>query len=155
MPGLWLLSLAGTLVYCGQWWVIVVWYLGTAMVFWPIFRLRVWTEHVGTDDAHRIHAPWYIRWWLLPHNTWHHYEHHHFPQVPCWNLPRLRALIGDTPAIVPLSAVLRALEQAPQTRSGVPLRRTDADAMGPDVLRIPSGASMPAESVEPQQAKAA
>jgi fatty acid desaturase len=157
MPGLWLLCLAGTLIYCGQWWVIVVWYLGTAMVFWPIFRLRVWTEHVGTDDAHRIHAPWYIRWWLLPHNTWHHFEHHHFPQVPCWNLPRLRALIGDTPKIVPLSAVIRALEQAPRTLSGAPLRRTDADAIdsGPDVLRIPTGATMAAQPVEPQRAKAA
>jgi hypothetical protein len=95
--------------------------------------------------------------WLLPHNTWHHYEHHHFPQVPCWNLPRLRALIGDTPEIVPLSAVVRALEQAPQTRSGAPLRRTDADAIESesDILRISDGATMPAQSVEPQRAKAA
>jgi fatty acid desaturase len=121
LPNLWLLSVAGTLLYCGQWRVIVIWYLGTAMVFWPIFRLRVWTEHVGTDESHRIHAPWYLRLWLLPHNTWCHYEHHHFPQVPCWNLRRVRKLMGDTPAVVPLTAVIHALEHAPRTISGVPM----------------------------------
>ena len=125
MPNVWLLCAAGTLIWFGQWWVIIVWYLGTAMVFWPIFRLRVWTEHVGTDDAHRIRAPWYLRFWLVPHNTWCHYEHHHHPQVPCWHLPRIRELMGDSPAIVPLSAVIRAFENAPRISSGVPTPARD------------------------------
>lgn len=145
MPSTWLVCLAGTLVYFGQWSAIVVWYLGTAMVFWPVFRLRVWTEHVGTDDAHRIHAPWYIRFWLLPHNTWHHWEHHHYPQVPCWNLPRLRALIGAAPAIVPLSAVIQAVEQAPRTRSGAPapVRAAAAGERDPDVLQLTPAPAAP------------
>ena len=123
-PNLWMLAAVGMLLYFGQWWVIVVWYLGTAMVFWPIFRLRLWSEHVGTDDAHRIHAPWYTRLWMLPHNTWCHYEHHRFPQVPCWNLVRLRKLMGPSPKVIPLTEILVAIESAPPTKSGAPFGST-------------------------------
>lgn len=126
LPNLWLLGAAGTLLWFGQWWVILVWYLGTAMVFWPIFRLRVWTEHVGTAESHRIRAPWYIRFSVLPHNTWCHYEHHYYPQVPCWHLPRIRELMGDSPAIVPLWSVLDAFESAPPVSSGAKMPTASA-----------------------------
>ena len=118
LPNLWLLTAAGLLLWFGQWWVIIVWYLGTAMVFWPTFRLRVWSEHVGTDEAHRISAPWYLRLWVVPHNTWCHYEHHHYPQVPCWNLPRVRELMGDSPPVVPFSSIFERIENAPPVKSG-------------------------------------
>jgi fatty acid desaturase len=118
MPNLWLLAAAGSLIYFGQWWVIVVWYLGTAMVFWPIFRLRVWTEHVGTHEAHRIHAPWYMRLWLLSHNTECHYEHHLYPQVPCWHLQTVRKLLGNDPPVIPLWSLLEIWEGAPRVESG-------------------------------------
>jgi hypothetical protein len=121
LPNFWLIGAAGTLVYFGQWWVIIVWYLGTAMVFWPTFRLRIWTEHVGTDEAHRITAPWYIRFWLLPHNTFCHYEHHYYPQVPCWNLLKLRRMMGNVPEVIPISAIFPKLEQAPRIHSGEPM----------------------------------
>ena len=120
MPNLWLLVAAGTLIYFGQWWVIIVWYLGTAMVFWPTYRLRVWTEHVGTHESHRISAPWYIRFWLLPHHPFCHSEQHHSPQVPCWNLPKVRKLMGDSPPIVPLFSLLSLWEHSPPIRSGEP-----------------------------------
>lgn len=122
LPIGWYLSAAAIIWYTGQWWILGVWVLGTAAVFWPIFRLRIWTEHVGTHDVHRIHAPWYLRFWLLPHNTWYHYEHHHFPQVPCWNLPNVRALIGPVPEILPLFQVIGALSSAPEINSGAPTR---------------------------------
>ena len=125
LPNLWLLVVAGSLLWFGQWWVIIVWYLGTAMVFWPTFRLRVWTEHVGTHDVHRFHAPWYIRFWWLPHNTFCHYEHHYYPQVPCWHLPKLRKLMGDQPEIVSLFDILRNMQQAPHVSSGDPAPRPE------------------------------
>lgn len=125
MPNLWLLIAFGALLYFGQWWVIVVWYLGTAMVFWPTYRLRVWTEHVGTHESHRIEAPWYIRFWLLPHNTFCHYEHHHYPQVPCWNLRKVRRLMGNSPPIVPLFSLLDHWEHCPPLRSGEPFHVTE------------------------------
>jgi len=127
-PNLWMLAVAVPLIYFGHWWVIVVWYLGTAMVFWPTFRLRVWTEHVGTHESHRISAPWYIRFWVLPHHTYCHYEHHYYPQVPCWNLPKVRALMGDTPPIVPVLSLFEVWKKAPPLRSGEPYHLT-AEAM--------------------------
>lgn len=130
LPNLWLLVAAGTLLWFGQWWVIIVWYLGTAMVFWPIYRLRIWTEHVGTDDVHRFHAPWYIRGWWLPHNTWHHYEHHYYPQVPCWHLPKIRRLMGNVPEVVPLMEIIRGLERTPHVRSGETNPATGTTAPG-------------------------
>jgi fatty acid desaturase len=122
LPIGWYLSAASIIWYTGQWWILGVWVFATAAVFWPIFRLRIWTEHVGTHDVHRLHAPWYLRFWLLPHNTWYHYEHHHFPQVPCWNLPKVRALIGPVPEILPLFQVIGSLTSAPEIGSGAPTR---------------------------------
>jgi hypothetical protein len=72
--------------------------------------------------VHRIHVPWYLRAWLLPHNTWYHYEHHHFPQVPCWNLPRVRALLGDSPPILPVFDVISSYSRSPEIGSGAPTR---------------------------------
>jgi fatty acid desaturase len=123
LPTFWYAGALGAIWYTGAWWILAVWFLGTAIVFWPIFRLRIWTEHVGTHDVHRIHAPWWLRFVLLPHNTWYHYEHHHFPQVPCWNLPKVRALVGDSPEIFPLGYVLGYYRRAPQIPSGAPTRR--------------------------------
>lgn len=122
LPSAWYACAAAVIWYFGQWWILGVWVLATAVVFWPIFRLRIWTEHVGTHDVHRIHAPWYLRFWLLPHNTWYHYEHHHFPQVPCWNLPKVRALVGPVPEIQPLFRVIGSLSSAPPISSGAPTR---------------------------------
>lgn len=122
LPTGWYLCAAAIIGYFGQWWIFAVWFGATALVFWPIFRLRIWTEHVGTYDVHRIHAPWYLRFWLLPHNTWYHYEHHHFPQVPCWNLPKVRALVGPVPEIQPLFRVIGSLTAAPEIGSGAPTR---------------------------------
>jgi fatty acid desaturase len=68
--------------------------LGTS--FGAVFRLRVWTEHVGTADVHRISARLFYQLIFLPHNTWCHFEHHRFPSVPFWNLPKARALETET-----------------------------------------------------------
>lgn len=122
LPTLFWIVVLTTLALTGAWWILAIWFLGTAVVFWPIFRLRIWTEHIGTHDVHRIHAPWWVRGILLPHNTWYHYEHHHFPQVPCWNLPRIRELLGESPEIYPMFDVIRSYHGAPEIGSGMPTR---------------------------------
>ncbi len=123
LPTGWWLCAFSVIAYSGQWWILPVWFLATAIVFWPIFRLRIWTEHVGTHDVHRVHVPWYLRFWLVPHNTWYHYEHHHFPQVPCWNLPKVRQLVGPIPEILPLYDVIRSYDSSPAIGSGAPTRK--------------------------------
>jgi fatty acid desaturase len=87
---------------CGLWyfnasWIALVWFVALGSAFWAAFRMRVWTEHMGTADAHRIYARPLYRSIFLPHNTWYHFEHHRFPTVPFWNLHRARALDTETP----------------------------------------------------------
>ncbi|HEY4125023.1 MAG TPA: fatty acid desaturase [Rhizomicrobium sp.] len=79
------------------WWVAALWFSALATSFGAVFRLRVWTEHVGTAGVHRISARWIYRVLFVPHNTWCHFEHHRFPSVPFWNLPKARALDTATP----------------------------------------------------------
>lgn len=71
---------------------MTIWYGGLFIFFWPIFRVRMWIEHVGTLGTHRVRLTWWESWLFAPHNTWYHWEHHEWPAVPYWNLPKARAL---------------------------------------------------------------
>jgi fatty acid desaturase len=75
------------------WWVPVLWVATIATVFWSGVRLRIWTEHLGSHDTHRIDVPVWLAHAWMPHHIGLHWEHHHFPGVPFWNLPRLRAAL--------------------------------------------------------------
>lgn len=87
----------------------IIWYVSMATSFWAFFRLRVWTEHQGTTDTdpHRISVNWWQRS-FTPHNTWCHYEHHVWPQIPFWHLPRAREQLKE-PSIIPLSKLWDSL----------------------------------------------
>lgn len=66
-------------------------------VFWAIFRIRGWSEHVGAEGpshTHRLAVGPVIAYIFFPHYTWMHYEHHRFPTVPAHNLPLTRQAIG-------------------------------------------------------------
>ena len=70
--------------------LIVVWYLALYTSFWAVFRLRAYTEHVGTTGTHRMTEP--ARWkklLYLPSNTWLHWEHHKWPAIPAWRLAHM------------------------------------------------------------------
>ena len=73
------------------WWIALLWFVALGTSFGAVSRLRVWTEHVGTVSVHRISARLFYRMIFLPHNSWCHFEHHHFPSVPFWDLPKARA----------------------------------------------------------------
>jgi fatty acid desaturase len=72
------------------WWVPLLWVASIATVFWSGVRLRIWTEHLGSADTHRIEVPGWLAHAIMPHNIGLHWEHHHFPTVPFWALGRLR-----------------------------------------------------------------
>ena len=76
-------------------WIPLYWVFAFVTSYWAMFRQRALTEHIGTDSTHKITANWFQRFFYLPHNTWYHYEHHLNANVPCWNLPRLRALTPE------------------------------------------------------------
>jgi fatty acid desaturase len=79
-------------------WVALLWFTALSTSFAAISRARVWTEHMGTSDVHRIAAPRIIyRLIFYPHNVWCHFEHHRFPSVPFWNLAKAAALETETP----------------------------------------------------------
>ncbi|WP_447978371.1 fatty acid desaturase [Candidatus Nitrospira bockiana] len=114
-PLFWLVT--GTVAWlAGQAWIVILWWASLLFCLWPIFRLRMWTEHGGTHGTHRISAGLLARALILPHNTYMHWEHHEFPMIPCWNLPRVRDLIA-APTITSLPHLFRALRQpaAPDT----------------------------------------
>ncbi len=85
--------------FLGEWWIPALWYGSLCTTFMMFFRLRLWLEHQGTGTAHRLHlSPWQGAL-FAPHLSWHHWEHHNWPSVPYYNLPKLRSLIGNEPII--------------------------------------------------------
>lgn len=88
-----IITLICSLALCwwlGCLWIPALWFGSLWTTFFIVFRLRLWTEHVGTDGTHIITATWWQRFLFLPHNTWCHYEHHANAGVPCWALPAYR-----------------------------------------------------------------
>lgn len=74
----------------GLWFAAVIWVVALGTSFWGFFRLRTWTEHVGTPTTHRVRANWWQRMFITPHGSWSHYEHHEHPSVPFWKRAELR-----------------------------------------------------------------
>lgn len=98
------------------WWVPLLWGVSVATVFWSGVRLRIFTEHLGTRDTHRIEVPRWLAHAIMPHDIGLHWEHHHFPTVPFWNLARLReALPGPR---LPIGRLVAAFVLAPPLASG-------------------------------------
>lgn len=94
-PIVFLSGVAAVFVWSGLWIVPVVWFAALLTSFWAFFRLRIWTEHIGTSSTHRIMANWWQRWFIVPHNTWYHWEHHESASVPFWALPDTRRLMSS------------------------------------------------------------
>ena len=73
--------------------------LSKPTTFWAVFRLRVYMEHVGTDETHRVHLSLFQRALFAPHNIWIHWEHHTHPSVPYWALPEVRRHYTHVPIL--------------------------------------------------------
>lgn len=118
-PAAWNLVAALVLARLGALWVAGLWVAAFCTAHWAVFRLRVWTEHVGTRGTHRIHAGPLARFFIVPHNTWYHWEHHRYPGVPCWNLPAVRDLLGAR-QVLPLETLFEVLEHEAPMVAGIP-----------------------------------
>lgn len=92
----------GLIILSGNWLFTALWYGSLLTVFWAFFRIRIWTEHRGADPTHRLHLNWLMGELISPHHMWYHYEHHVLPQVPCYNLARVRTAIGPSPKVISL-----------------------------------------------------
>ncbi|MDB6075131.1 MAG: hypothetical protein JWO89_2771 [Verrucomicrobiaceae bacterium] len=98
---LWLAFFLITFFYHSTW---IFWLYSWSLIsgFWAVFRVRTWTEHVGIEHrgketSHRFITGPIGRFLFFPHNTFCHYEHHKWPQIPYYNLPKLRAMDASRP----------------------------------------------------------
>jgi fatty acid desaturase len=89
----------------------VLWLLPLLTVLQPILRLRAICEHGAVTDlsspltAARTNrtwgsaANWLARFFLFPHHVNYHLEHHLYPAVPHYHLPRLHRALIDKGAL--------------------------------------------------------
>lgn len=99
MPALLHLAVLGIAAAAGAWWSVALWWFSVLTSFLACFRMRSWTEHIGTDRTHRVEVSWLQSMVFAPHWTWLHFEHHEWPSTPCWLLPRARELDTVTPIL--------------------------------------------------------
>lgn len=75
----------------------LLWIVPELTVFTAIFRVRALAEHYGLPSEHELNDSrcvkpiWWERFLFAPCNVNYHLEHHLFPSVPFYNLPRLHA----------------------------------------------------------------
>jgi len=77
---------------------LVLWVLPLLTLLQPILRFRAICEHGAVRDqtspllaARTNLAPFWARFLLFPHHVNYHLEHHLYPAVPHYNLPRAHA----------------------------------------------------------------
>jgi len=70
---------------------VVLWYFALATTYFSTLRIQAWFEHSLADtDTNRYSLPHPVFRLLVPHNIWVHYEHHKYPNVPFFNLEKVR-----------------------------------------------------------------
>jgi len=95
-------AFAAIAISSGNLWILLLWIYAIITGFWAVFRIRTWAEHIevgetGKENSHRFSASSVTRFLFFPHNTFCHYEHHIWSQVPYYNLPRIRSLSKHRP----------------------------------------------------------
>ena len=92
------LALAAVFIATGHWFLIIVFNFGAHYCGWLGFLCSA-PQHYGLSPDvpdHRLSCRSYTCSWLpafLYWNMQHHVEHHMFPAVPFYNLPKLRKAI--------------------------------------------------------------
>ena len=114
---LWHIVFLSTCLITGFWWVALLWYICLVTTFMMSFRLRLWLEHQGTSETHRLHLTPLQAAILAPHNIWLHWEHHKYVSIPYFNLPKVREGIQGSP-IMKLDDLITFFRTAPQSKSG-------------------------------------
>ena len=101
----------------GLWWAGLLWYAGLVTTFMMSFRLRLWLEHQGTPETHRLHLNVWQAALLAPHSSWMHWEHHAWPTIPYHRLAKVRKHDTERP-VWTLGELLRWFKQADHIPSG-------------------------------------
>jgi len=145
----------GAVAWSGRWLIPGLWLFAFVTSFWCVFRLRMWTEHVGTPTTHSVRASWWQRAIFLPHATWLHDVHHANVNIPCHHLEAARAYYPDPAGVKPVGEVLGDLCRAGTVASEVQLaaaglRRDDGrDGLRGTTIRSGAGAGRPRPDASP------
>jgi len=142
------LALAVTFIVTGHWFLIVLVNLGTFYGSWLGFLCGA-PQHVGlspnTPDF-RLCCRTYTCSWLPAFFYWnmqYHVEHHMFPAVPFYNLPRLRAVLAHDLPPAPhglwatwreLVPIIRRQNQDPTYIYVPPLPKNEGDRASDETL---------------------
>lgn len=116
------LVFASILIALGVGWTWFVWMGSFLTSYMWVVRLRQVGEHAVVPDLYdpdvrmntrTVEAPFWQRFLLAPNNVNFHMEHHFMAGVPCYNLPKLRAilkskgLLDDVPEVKGYGQVLK------------------------------------------------
>jgi len=85
----------GIFVYIDKAIIPIVYSLSVICFLNFFIHMRGRFEHLKTHSTHRYNSPRIINYLFFPHNTWCHYEHHKYPSIPFYNLPKARDLEGE------------------------------------------------------------
>ena len=111
------------------WQYVVLWMLPLVTVLQAILRLRAICEHGAVTEygspltaARTNLAPAWLRYAMFPHHVNYHVEHHLYPAVPHYNLPRLHAALWahgilEGAQIRPIGDTLALVFAGPQDRA--------------------------------------
>jgi fatty acid desaturase len=95
---------ATALTLSGMWIpVLLLWFLPAFTLLTVILRIRSVAEHFGVEGEHdlnksrNVHCSWWERFLLAPHYCGYHLDHHLYPSVPFYNLPRLHSSLNAMP----------------------------------------------------------
>lgn len=90
---------------------VLLWAVPLVTVLQPILRLRAIAEHGAVTDlsspltaarSNQLHGPagWLARLVFFPHHVNYHLEHHLYPAVPHYNLPKVHTMLRQRGALV-------------------------------------------------------
>ena len=97
-----------TVAFMFDWWLeyLVLWLLPLVTITQMLLRFRAVLEHGAISDtssaltaARTNTGPRWLIWLLFPHHVNFHIEHHLFPTVPYYNLPKCHALLNKKGAL--------------------------------------------------------
>jgi fatty acid desaturase len=114
IPVLYVTAIMGLLLYFGFYQAVLMWFAALGTSFVAVFKMRIWSEHIGADHTHRLRLNRWQSLLFAPHNTWYHWEHHEYPSVPCHQLPQISVLDLSRPAIS-FGSLLEFFENIPKT----------------------------------------
>jgi fatty acid desaturase len=96
---IWHVLFFSCLIIAGLWLFALLWYASLLTTFMMWFRLRLFLEHQGTSDTHRLYLNPIEGALFAPHYSWMHWEHHNWPSIPYHRLSKIRELVTDVPVM--------------------------------------------------------